>query len=164
MNGMAWLRLAIWIPLLFGVHRPWRSLGGLVPERLRWFETASLLMLFPIGWVVGAFAGDPQPDDQRRRWFRWGLLLPMLVWCVGVAGFEAADRPEVGLAVFGAGLAYVAGFDVGAARSTLRVAPETAVSPSRSISTQRSLSWPRMLPRSTRPVQTRSSRRRWRIP
>ena len=72
---MSWIRIVIWLPLLLAVHHPWRSLGGLVDERTRWLERSGMLFAFPVGWTVGLFAGDPQPERRRRSWYRLGLLM-----------------------------------------------------------------------------------------
>jgi len=49
--GSIWL--GIWVAVLWTVAAPWRDLGGLVDERLRWLEWFVLLCGLSVGFTLG---------------------------------------------------------------------------------------------------------------
>jgi hypothetical protein len=121
---MAWI--AAWLVALAGLAVPWRVLGGLVDERLRW-----------VGWLVlatglqaGLLAGRDEDDDEEKaesadlgRRLRWLLYPPVAAATVayGVLAGLGADE-GIGLVTTAVG-AYVAGL---ALRLTRRVGRHAA--------------------------------------
>jgi len=55
-TGWAWA--IAWVFVLKSVVDPWRELGGVVDERLRWLERAALVAGIPIGFTAGRIARD----------------------------------------------------------------------------------------------------------
>jgi len=54
--GLLWL--AIWLAVLYTVAAPWRALGGVIDERLRWLEGFVLVVGLSLGFVMGRFGRD----------------------------------------------------------------------------------------------------------
>ena len=54
--GAAWL--AAWCGVLWAVAAPWRNLGGLESERLRWLEWWVLCAGLALGYTMGSGARD----------------------------------------------------------------------------------------------------------
>ena len=68
-----WVWLAAWSALLYLVASPWKDLGGIVDERLRWFHRFGLCMGLAAGAVAGLHlreAGAGRAAGFRRRWYR----------------------------------------------------------------------------------------------
>lgn len=115
LRGMAWC--ASWTVVLWGIDRPWRHLGGIVHERLRWLETVVLFMGLLAGHTVGSLL---RPRASRLRWSHLRALRPTLypvlgAAVVGTTTLDAAGEPELQLIVFTGLLAYWAGLDAGLA-------------------------------------------------
>ena len=110
--GYAWL--ALWVLVLCTVASPWKNLGGLVDERLRWLERVALVTAPPIGFTIGQFARDAAVRDPRWTHLR---LLRVLLYPLGVLTAAsltlllATDhRDPIGVITSGF-LAYWAGLD-----------------------------------------------------
>ncbi len=111
--GWAWL--AGWTGLLYAVAAPWRDLGGIVDERLRWLEGFVLLSALSIGFTIGRFGRDSAEDGSGRthaRFLRFLLYPPALLTAAGLIALTAlGQRGATGVAVSGF-LAYWAGLDL----------------------------------------------------
>lgn len=111
--GTVWL--AIWIVVLYAVAAPWRSLGGLVDERLRWLEYFVLLAGLSIGFTIGRFgrdAAEAYPSRTHARFVRFLLYPPAALTAAGLVVLTAVgERGPAGVAVT-AFLAYWAGLDL----------------------------------------------------
>jgi hypothetical protein len=111
--GALWL--LVWILVLYVVAAPWRSLGGLVDERLRWLEYVVLLSGLSIGFTIGRFGRDAalsNPGRTHARFLRFLLYPPAAITAVGLVVLTIMDeRGAVGVGVT-AFLAYWAGLDL----------------------------------------------------
>jgi len=112
--GWAWI--AAWLAVLRAAHAPWMDLGGIVPERERWIERATL----GTAAIVGSFAGACGRDRASRAGgpshaaqLRWLWIPQGAVWLAVVLLAEAAGDWAAGLIGFVGFLAYWAGLDVG---------------------------------------------------
>jgi hypothetical protein len=83
-----WLRhcvtalwLAGWSALLWVVHSPWRGLGGLVSERLRWLER----FVLAAGLIVGSGLGEIVCGAAESRFVR-ARRVRMLLYPAAVVG------------------------------------------------------------------------------
>lgn len=111
--GGAWL--ALWCAALYAVAAPWRELGGLVDERLRWLEWCVLFNGLAVGYTLGRWAREPATRLDLRGYVvlvRY-LLYPALgLAALMLAALTAIDRRDpVGVVVTGL-MAYWAGLDV----------------------------------------------------
>ena len=50
---IGWLWLGAWLSVLVAVHAPWSDLGGIVSERMRWYERATLGAAAIAGGLAG---------------------------------------------------------------------------------------------------------------
>jgi hypothetical protein len=111
--GAAWL--AAWCGVLWAVAAPWRNLGGLESERLRWLEWWVLSAGIALGFTMGRGARDWARSGVGRTHalaLRVALYPPGLVACVALVALAiAGERGPVGV-VATAFLSYWAGFDV----------------------------------------------------
>lgn len=111
--GHLWL--AAWIAVLWLVAAPWRELGGLESELLRWLEGAVLGTGLVAGFTVGRFARDAaagHPARTHARLLRVVLYpLAAITAAALVALAWAGERGSVGV-VATAFLAYWAGLDL----------------------------------------------------
>lgn len=73
--GWAWT--SAWCLVLYGFARPWRELGGVVDERIRWAAWASLLAGSVLGLAIGALARHAAVETGRIT--HRGLLGRVLV-------------------------------------------------------------------------------------
>jgi hypothetical protein len=109
------LWLLTWIAVLYAVAAPWRSLGGLEDERLRWLEGFVLLAGLSVGFTLGRFGRDVAVAGTGRThaWFlRFLLYPPAFLTAVGLIALNVmGKRGAVGVAVTGF-LAYWAGLDL----------------------------------------------------
>ncbi len=106
-RAAGWLRFGGWCWLLWSTHAPWRQLGGIVGEPLRWAERTALPIAIWIGLVVGDFVRQA-PAVRRRAALIIATLPSILAACVlQLCGFGMAAT-----AVTGCWLGYVAGLDV----------------------------------------------------
>jgi hypothetical protein len=111
--GAAWL--AAWCGVLWAVAAPWRNLGGLESERLRWLEWWALCAGIALGFTMGAGARDWARSGVGRTHalaLRVALYPPGLVAAVALVALSyAGERGPIGV-VATAFLSYWAGFDV----------------------------------------------------
>lgn len=111
------VRCAAWALVLWWLHRPWRHLGGLVHERLRWLETLVLLA----GGLAGHTAGSllrpwtRRPGRSRLQALRAAAYPALAAGALATAALERAGRWELLLIVFTGLLSYGAGLDLGLA-------------------------------------------------
>jgi hypothetical protein len=111
--GYLWL--AVWIAVLWAVAAPWRHLGGLESEFLRWLETVVLGAGVLSGFTIGRFAreaAEGHPARTHASLLRF-LLYPLAALTAGalVALAWSGERGPVGV-VATAFLAYWAGLDL----------------------------------------------------
>ena len=144
--GHAWL--LAWILVLWAVASPWRELGGIESEFLRWLEAVVLGVGLTAGFLVGRHLRERMRPAPALR---LALYPPAAIAAASLVALAwRGERGPVGV-VTTAWLAYGAGFDLafGALpwmegkpgpfeRRTLSVAPETGSEASASGDTQRS--------------------------
>lgn len=110
--GTAWL--AAWCGVLWAVAAPWRNLGGLESERLRWLEWWALCAGIALGLTMGAGARDWARSGVARTHalaLRVALYPPGIVAAIAlVALASVGERGPVGV-VATAFLSYWGGFD-----------------------------------------------------
>lgn len=111
--GAFWL--TAWCGVLWAVAAPWRNLGGLESERLRWLEWWVLCAGVALGFTLGRGVRDWLKSGVGRthaRALRLALYPPGIVACVALVALAlAGERGPVGV-VATAFLSYWAGFDV----------------------------------------------------
>lgn len=111
--GLVWLM--IWVAVLYVVAAPWRDLGGIVDERLRWLEWFVLFVGLSIGFTMGRFGRDAAGPGSGRAHIDLlrCLLYPFAVLTVVALVVLTAlgERDPVGVVVT-AFLAYWAGMDL----------------------------------------------------
>jgi hypothetical protein len=111
--GLLWL--AAWCGVLWAVAAPWRRLGGLESERLRWLEWWSLSAGVALGFTMGRIARDRAESEAGRthaRALRVALYPPAIVAVAALVALSASgERGPVGV-VATAFLSYWAGLDV----------------------------------------------------
>ena len=130
--GWAWL--VLWIGTLRLASDPWRRLGGIVDERLRWLEWVALVIGIPIGFTAGRYALERAEARDvstyvhaaRRVWFPLAVSTAAVMSALYVAG--ACDPIGVVLTAF---LSYWAGADVAMGVLPL-ISPAPSESPRRS--------------------------------
>lgn len=103
-----------WITTLYAVAAPWRRLGGLESETLRWLEWTVLELGLILGFTVGRFARDRMEARAATHVGVARVLLypPAAVAAVALVALRVAgERGPVGVVttVF---LAYWAGLDL----------------------------------------------------
>jgi hypothetical protein len=103
-----------WVAVLYTVVSPWRDLGGLVSERLRWLEWIVLGWSGVVGWRVGSLGRSAARNGSGRthaRLLRWILLLPAALTAAGMAALRLTARDDaIGVLLTGF-LSYWAGLD-----------------------------------------------------
>jgi hypothetical protein len=111
--GFLWL--VAWMVLLYAVAAPWRELGGLVDERLRWLEWFVLVTGLSAGFVAGRFGRDMAgPGSGRAHVYVLRFLLYPFALLTVLALLTLTwlgQRDPVGVVVT-AFLAYWAGLDL----------------------------------------------------
>jgi hypothetical protein len=111
--GWAWL--AAWCGVLWAVAAPWRNLGGLESERLRWLEWWALCSGIALGFTLGRGARDWIRAGSGRTHalaLRVALYPPGLVAVIALVALSlVGERGPIGV-VATAFLSYWAGFDV----------------------------------------------------
>lgn len=136
--GHAWL--FVWILVLWAVASPWRDLGGIESEFLRWLEAAVLGVGVTAGFLLGRVVRERVHVAPA---IRLALYPPAALTAVTLVALSLrGERGPIGV-VTTAWLAYGAGFDLafGAAdlmegkpgpfaRRTFNVAPDTGSEPS----------------------------------
>lgn len=112
--GILWL--GAWVVVVGAAHAPWRHLGGLVDERVRYWERVVLAAATIIGCFVGATARDAARPGSGRSHAR--LVRHVLVAPAGAAAIlllvlrQAGATDWIGVSTIGL-LAYAAGLDIG---------------------------------------------------
>ena len=110
--GAVWL--AAWCGVLWAVASPWRNLGGLEPERLRWLECWALSAGVALGFAMGRGAREWRQlvaGRTRAAAIRFALYPPGLVAAMALIALSiAGERGPTGV-VATAFLSYWAGFD-----------------------------------------------------
>lgn len=111
--GWAWL--AAWCGVLWAVAAPWRNLGGLESERLRWLEWWALCAGLALGFTMGRGMRDWVQSGVGRthaRALRFALYPPGFVAAIALVALSfVGERGPVGV-VATAFLSYWAGLDV----------------------------------------------------
>jgi hypothetical protein len=153
-----WLRVAAWAAVLIAADRPWRELGGILGERMRWLERFVLGAALVAGSVAGAFLRDAAGDPARAgpgRLLRGLWVAPSAAAACVLVCLELRGAWPWILLVVAAWVGYGAGLDVTwrawplvrrerpacdppTALSALSVAPETGAPASSEGRSQRS--------------------------
>jgi hypothetical protein len=111
--GWAWL--TAWCGVLWAVAAPWRNLGGLESERLRWLEWWALCSGIALGFTMGRGMREWVQSGVGRthaRALRFALYPPGLVAAIALVALAyVGERGPVGV-VATAFLSYWAGLDV----------------------------------------------------
>ena len=111
--GAVWL--AAWCGVLWAFAAPWRNLGGLESERLRWLEWWALSAGIALGLTMGAGARDWAKSGVGRTHalaLRVALYPPGIVAAIALVALSSVgERGPVGV-VATAFLSYWGGFDV----------------------------------------------------
>lgn len=111
--GVLWL--SAWCGALWAVAAPWRNLGGLESERLRWLEWWALCSGIALGFTMGRGARDWALSGVGRTHalaLRVALYPPGIVAAIALVALAMVDeRGPIGV-VATAFLSYWAGFDV----------------------------------------------------
>jgi hypothetical protein len=111
--GFLWL--LAWAVVLYLVAAPWRHLGGLVDERLRWLEWFVLLAGLTVGFAIGRHAREFAGPGTGRT--HVGVLRLLMYPMAGLTALGLITltllgmRDPVGVVVT-AFLAYWAGLDL----------------------------------------------------
>ena len=110
--GWAWL--VAWVLLLHGVHSPWKDLGGLADERLRWLERLVLGLGCIVGFTIGRTIRGWRPRVRASHLdlLRYVFLPPSALAAFAVVVADRGGQPDhVGVVLSGF-VAYWAGLDV----------------------------------------------------
>ena len=111
--GWAWV--LAWGVVLWIVASPWRHLGGLVDDRLRWLQRFVLGAGFVVGWQLGAWGrwaarpGTGRSHASQVRWLLWPLAAASATGLAVLRFSGSADPIGVVLTGF---LSYWAGLDL----------------------------------------------------
>lgn len=111
--GFSWL--AVWCAVLWSVAAPWRNLGGLESETLRWLEWWTLCSGLALGFTLGRGVRDWARSGVGRthaKALRIALYPPGLVAALALVALAVVgERGPIGV-VATAFLSYWAGFDI----------------------------------------------------
>jgi hypothetical protein len=109
------LWLAAWLLLLWLMVSPWRRLGGLVSEQLRWLAS----WIFPVAFIVGCASGRlgrhaARPGSGRCHagLLRWLLLPQAVLTAVVLLLLRQLGFDDVLTVVYTAFASYWAGLDI----------------------------------------------------
>jgi len=114
-KSAGWLWLSTWITLLYAVAAPWRDLGGVEDERLRWLEAAVLLTGLILGFALGSVGRRSVlaiRGHTYARLLRWALIPPAALTALALTGLTALGARGPAGVVVTALLAYWAGLDL----------------------------------------------------
>jgi hypothetical protein len=101
-----WLRVAAWLGVLHLVTSPWRGLGGLVDERIRWTAWVAA----PVGIALGVTAADAARTRLRLLLYPPGVAGALALLALRAAGEgDASGAIAILLAGYAAGVDVVAG-------------------------------------------------------
>jgi hypothetical protein len=110
-----WLWFIIWMVLLWTIVSPWREIGGLVSERLRWLESVTLPSALIAGGVAGRLARDAARAGRGRchaGLLRLLLLPPAALTAAALLLMRLVGwNDQIGI-VFSAFMGYWAGMDM----------------------------------------------------
>jgi hypothetical protein len=110
--GIVWL--GAWCAVLWVIAAPWRALGGLVSERLRWLEWWALCAGVALGFTIGRAArerGRATLGRGQAAAVRLALYPPAVIAGVALVALTIiGERGPIGVVVT-AFLSYWAGFD-----------------------------------------------------
>ena len=109
------LRLLGWAAALYLVASPWRELGGLIAERVRWLGWFVLYSGVVLGFALGDFIREARPPETLRdhwRLLRRMLYLPAALTAAWLVVLQTLGQRDAAGVVFTAFLAYSAGIDV----------------------------------------------------
>jgi hypothetical protein len=110
-----WIWFMAWMVLLWAIASPWRHLGGLVSERLRWLESVTLPFALIVGGLTGRLARDAARIGRGRchaGLLRQLLLPPAALTAVTLLPMRLIGcHDQIGV-VFTAFMSYWAGFDI----------------------------------------------------
>ncbi|MBD3868058.1 MAG: hypothetical protein IFK94_08030 [Acidobacteria bacterium] len=114
---LGWVWFLAWCSIVYLVASPWRELGGIVDERLRWFHRFSLCMGFAAGAIAGNHGretGAGRGPAYRRRWYRaaWYPLATVTAVLMVALALSPPREGEIGI-LLTAFLASWAGIDSG---------------------------------------------------
>jgi hypothetical protein len=110
-----WMWFSTWIALLYTVAAPWRDLGGVEDERLRWLEAAVLLTGLCLGFTLGCLGRRTVRTTRAQayaRLVRWALIPPAALTALAIAALTALHARGPAAVVVTALLAYWAGLDL----------------------------------------------------
>ena len=113
-----WLWAAGWLLVLAVIAAPWRDLGGLVDERLRWLEWLVIGAGLLVGRAIGAAARDaarPGTGRSHLGFLRRLLYPPASVTALALIVLQLMGAREQVAITASAFTAYWAGFDLGIA-------------------------------------------------
>jgi hypothetical protein len=112
---LGWIWIGAWVLVLVVVHAPWSNLGGIVSERMRWYERATLGSATIAGALAGAMGrawasrpGGPSHAVQSR----WLWLPPAVLTTAIVAAAELRGDWALTLVTLVGFVSYWAGLDV----------------------------------------------------
>jgi len=111
--GVVWL--LGWGVVLYAVVAPWRELGGLVGERLRWGARFSLCAGVILGYGLGDWCRQGHPADSGRAHLvrsRRAVLPAAVLTAAALVWLRLTGRTDPIGVVTIAFLAYWAGWDV----------------------------------------------------
>jgi hypothetical protein len=109
------LRTLGWAAALYLVASPWRELGGLIAERVRWFGWFVLYSGVVLGFALGDYIREALPPETGRdhlRLMRRMLYLPAALTAIWLVVLQSLGQRDVAGVVFTAFLSYWAGIDV----------------------------------------------------
>jgi len=109
------LRTLGWAAALYFAASPWRELGGLITERVRWFGWFVLYAGIVLGFALGDYIREALPPESTRdnlRLMRRMLYLPAALTATWLVVLQLLNQREVAGVVFTAFLSYWAGIDV----------------------------------------------------
>jgi len=110
------VRLAAWVAAIYCVAAPWRWLGGIVDERVRWLEWAVIALGLPIAVALGKTvreAAERDPERNHPRGLRLLFYPPASVTAAGLVFLAFTGRSDFVGVLTTAFLVWWAGVDVG---------------------------------------------------
>ena len=111
--GYGWL--AAWMAVLWIFVDPWRNLGGLESEWLRWLEGWALATGLILGGLIGRFARDSASGIVGRTHatlLRYVLFPPAAIAAIALVALRVSEESGPIGVVVTAFLAYWAGLDI----------------------------------------------------
>lgn len=112
-GGLLWI--TGWVGALYLVAAPWRELGGVVSEQLRWLESFVLFTGAVLGFSLGGCVREMARPDSLRRWvflLRCLLYPPAVLTAVALVVLRVLGQQDPIGVVFTSFLSYWAGLDL----------------------------------------------------